>query len=59
MTLTDKDKELIKFYLEEINKANEFNDKDYWRVTLRKIDNMPRELKIQMIADLCEYWESE
>jgi len=57
--MTNIDKEMIKSLLEEIKNATEFNDKDYWRHTLRKIDNLPRDLKIKMIADLCEYWESK
>ena len=57
--MTNIDKEMIKSLLEEIKNATEFNDKDYWRHTLRKIDNLPRDLKIKMIVDLCEYWESK
>ena len=57
--MSNLDKEIIKSHLEEIKNATAYNDKDYWRHTLRNIDNLPRELKIKMITDLCEYWESK
>jgi len=59
MTLTDLDKGKIRLYLSEIKNATEFNDKDYWRAVLQDVDNMPRDLKMKMIFELCEYWESE
>ena len=57
MVINDLDREVIKSYLEELKSATELNDRDYWRATLRRIDNIPRDLKVQMITDLCEYWE--
>lgn len=59
MTLTDLDKGQIRLYLSEIKNATEFNDKDYWRAVLQDVDNMPRDLKMKMIFNLCEYWETE
>ena len=57
MTLNDKDKEYIKYLIDEINKAKKFNDKDYWKATIGRIDNIPRETTIKMLCDLAEYFE--
>lgn len=59
MTLNDFDREQIRRHISELKNAKEFSDKDYRRSVLKDVDNMPRELKIKMMADLCEYWESE
>ena len=59
MTLNDKDRQYIRFLLDEIDTANKINDKDFWKATFRRIDNIPRETTIKMLCDLVEYFDLE
>ena len=59
MTLNDKEKQYIRFLLDEIDTANKLNDCDFWKATFRRIDNIPRETTIKMLSDLVEYFELE
>lgn len=58
MTLNDKDRQYIRFLSNEITLAKQFNDKDFWKSTLRRIDNIPRETVIKMLADLVDYFDA-
>lgn len=59
MTLNEIDKRGIKDLFNSLAESIETADKDFIRFVMRKIDCMPRELKIKMMADLCEYWSKE
>lgn len=59
MVLNDKDKEYIRYLVDEIDQAVKFNDKDFWKSTLRRIDNIPRVVKIKMLRDLVEHFDLE
>lgn len=59
MTLNEKDKQYIRFLVDEIDKAKKFNDKDYWKSTFRKIENIPRATVIKMLFDLNDYFDKE
>lgn len=59
MKLTLLDKEIIKDLVDQLNKAGQYNDKDFWAHVLRRIDNMERTTKIKMMHDLVEYWSEE
>lgn len=59
MTLDEKDRSKIKELLYLMENSNEYNDKDYSNHFLRRLDSMPRNLKMKMICDLVECWEIE
>lgn len=59
MKLNDKDKQYIRFLVDEIKLAQKYNDTDYRKATFRRIDNIPRETTIKMLSDLVEYFELE
>lgn len=57
MTLNEKEKHIIKHYLELIENMSQ--DKDFNRYVLRVIDNTPRELKLKMVYALLNSGEIE
>jgi hypothetical protein len=57
MFLDDKDKQYVRYLVDEIALAQKFNDKDYWKSTFRRIDSIPRETTIKILFNLVECFD--